>query len=61
MDGKPDIVVPHILVNVDKDKHAWSEHAEQKIGPLRDRVGREELRIHQQINDHYDPRKEERK
>ena len=58
MGREPNIVVTHILINVDKDEHSRHEHPEQNVRPLRDGVGREHLRVREQIHDHHDPRKE---
>ena len=59
MSGEPNIVVAHILIDVYQDKYARSKGAEQQIGPLRNGVWREQIRIQKQENEHHDPRKEE--
>ena len=59
--GEPDVFVAHRLIDVDQDQDAAEEDSEQDVCPLRDLVRREEVREHQQIDQHHDPRGEERK
>lgn len=59
--GEPDVVVAHILVDVDQDQDTRRKYAEQDVGPLRDGVRRERRRKHHEIHQHHEPRKKERK
>ena len=57
--GKPNIVITQILIDIDQDKDARDKYPEQNICQLRDRVGRKQLRVDQQINEHHYPWKKE--
>lgn len=61
MGDEPDIFVAHVLIDIDQDEHSRENDAEQDVGPLRNAVRREEVRIHRQIDEHHDPREEQRK
>lgn len=61
MGDEPDIFVAHVLIDIDQDEHSRENDAEQYVGPLRNAVRREEVGIHRQIDEHHDPREEQRK
>ena len=58
---EPDVVVSHVLVDVDEDEYSRDENAEYQVSPLRDGIRRKKLREKEQVHEHHQPRKEEGK
>ena len=58
---EPDVVVSHVLVDVDEDEYSRDENAEYQVCPLRNRIRRKKLRENEQVHEHHQPRKEEGK
>lgn len=61
MNDEPDVVIAHILVDIDQYQHSRKNDAKQKVSPLRHIVGRIKVGIKKEIDDHHQPRKKERK
>lgn len=61
MGGKPYIVIAHCLIDVDQYQNTRKKHAEKHVGPLWNRIYRKQMRVHQQIDQHHDPRHKKRK
>ncbi len=59
--GKPNVVIAHVLVDVDQYQDARSKYPKQQIGQLRHTVRREQVREQKQIHQHHDPRCKKRK
>lgn len=60
MGYEPNVVVAHVLIDIDQDQYSGKEDAQENVSPLRDAVRREELREHQQIDQQHDARDEQR-
>ena len=60
MDYEPDILVAHVLIDVNQDENSRKEQAEQNIRPVRETIRRVDLRIEQYEDDKNQPREEER-
>ena len=58
---KPDIVVTHVLVDVDEYQDARHEYTKDQVSPLRNTIRGKKLGEKKQIYEHYQPRKEEGK
>jgi hypothetical protein len=59
MRGEPDVVVTHILKNVDQDQDTRSKYSQEYVRPIRDGVCREGTL--KKVHEHYDSRKKQRK
>ena len=44
MGGEPDIVVTHVLVDIDENENPWEQNAQEYVGPLRHHISRVQLR-----------------
>lgn len=60
MGDEPDVVIAHVLIDVDQNEYARGEDAEQDVRPYGDYVLRKQAGEHQQIDKHHYPRKEKR-
>jgi hypothetical protein len=60
MGREPDVLVTHVLVDVDQDQEARKDQPEYDVRPVRQRVGWIEIRIQKVEDDQYEPRKEKR-
>src|SRR5438045_733282 len=61
MSGKPDVVVTHVLINVDQYQNARHKNAQNDVCYLRDAVRRVEIWENEKIDEQHDAREEERK
>ena len=57
MGDKPDIVVAHILIDVDQNKDPWSDNSEHHIKPVRHEISR--IPALEKIREQRNPGKEE--
>ena len=57
---EPDIIRPKVLVNVDQDQNSWHKDAKKEIGPLRNGIGRIEIRKQEEVNKKNDSREKQR-
>ena len=60
MGDKPNVVVSHILEDIDQDQDPRHKETEQEIRPIRDGVRRIQIWIQKKEDEQYQPGKEKR-
>ena len=59
MGDKPNVVIPHVLEDVDKDQDSREQESEKDVRPIRDSVRGIQVRIQKYEDDQHQSREEE--